>query len=80
VLDLIKLRAAYGDGLPFTQREADVYRELCATVSAAGKTAGGRHRVDLMIAAVAVADNAALATRNASDFTGLESVLDVVQL
>lgn len=79
-LDLIKLRAAYGDGLPFTQREADVYRELCATVSAAGKTAGGRRRVDLMIAAVAVADNAALATRNASDFTGLESILDVVQL
>jgi len=79
-LDLIKLRAAYGDGLPFTQREADVYRELCATVSAAGKAAGGRRRVDLMIAAVAVADNAALATRNASDFTGLESVLEVVLL
>ena len=77
-LDLIKLRAAYGDGLPFTQREADVYRELCATVSAAGKAAGGCRRVDLMIAAVAVADNAALATRNASDFTGLESVLEVV--
>jgi predicted nucleic acid-binding protein len=33
-----------------------------------------------MIAAVAVADNAALATRNASDFTGLESVLEVLQL
>lgn len=79
-LDLIQLRAAYGDGLPFRQREADVYRELCATVSAAGKTAGGRRRVDLMIAAVAVADKAALATRNPSDFTGLESVLEVMQL
>ena len=71
---------AYGEGLPFTQREADVYRELCATVTAAGKTAGGRRRVDLMIAAVAVAHNAALATRNSADFIGLESVLDVLQL
>jgi predicted nucleic acid-binding protein len=67
-------------GDPFTQREADVYRELCATVSAAEKTAGGRRRVDLMIAAVAVADNAALATRNSANFTGLESVLELVQL
>lgn len=79
-LDLIKLRTAYGDGLPFTQREADVYRELCAIVAAAGKTAGGRRRVDLMIAALAVADNAVLATRNSSDFSGLESVLEVLQL
>lgn len=79
-LDLIRFRDVYGEGLSFEQHEADAYRELCAAVSAAGKAAGGRRRVDLMIAAVAVADGAALATRNVSDFTGLESVLDVLHL
>jgi predicted nucleic acid-binding protein len=79
-LDLIRFRDVYGEGLSFGQREADIYRELCAAVSAAGKAAGGRRRVDLMIAAVAVADGAALATRNVSDFTGLESVLEVLHL
>lgn len=79
-LDLIQLRNAYGDGLPFAQREADVYRELCTTVVKAGRTPGGRRRVDLMIAAVAVADSAALATRNTTGFAGLETVLDVVAL
>lgn len=33
-----------------------------------------------MIAAVAVADNAALATRNPADFTGLETILKVISL
>jgi predicted nucleic acid-binding protein len=33
-----------------------------------------------MIAAVAVADGAALATRNATDFAGLETMLNVIQL
>jgi predicted nucleic acid-binding protein len=79
-LDLIQLRSAYGDGLPFSQREADVYRELYTTVATAGRTPGGRRRVDLMIAAVAVADNAALATRNTADFAGLSSLLEVVPL
>ncbi|WP_343601317.1 PIN domain-containing protein [Mycobacterium sp.] len=79
-VDLVQLRQAYGDGLPFTQTEADVYRELCATIAAAGRTAGGWRRVDVMIAALAVADNAALATRNPDDFTGLETVLTVIPL
>lgn len=79
-VDLVQLRQLYGEGLPFGQREADIYRELCATIAAAGRTAGGRRRVDLMIAAVAVADNAALATRNPADFTGLDAVLPVLAL
>lgn len=79
-LDLIKLRNVYGEGLPFAQREADVYRELCATVVTGGRTPGGRRRVDVMIAAVAVANSAALATRNTTDFAGLETVLEVIAL
>lgn len=79
-LDLLRFREQYGDGLPFTQREADVYRELCAIIAASGRTASGRRRVDVMIAAVAVASDAALATRNSTDFTGLASVLQVIAL
>ncbi|GFG71236.1 MULTISPECIES: PIN domain-containing protein [Mycolicibacter] len=79
-VDLTRLRHAYGEGVGFTQREADVYRELCAIIAASGRTTGRRRRVDVMIAAVAVADNAALATRNPADFAGLDAVLQVIEL
>lgn len=79
-VDLVRLRETYGDGLPFGQQEADLYRELCATIVAAGQVAGRRRRVEVMIAAVALGDNAALATRNPADFGGLEHVLHVIEL
>ena len=79
-IELIRYRSTYGDGLPFTQRDADIYRELCAMVAATGRTAGGKRRVDLMIAAIAIGDGAALATRNTTDFEGLESLLNVITL
>jgi predicted nucleic acid-binding protein len=79
-IELIHYRSLYGDGLPFTQREADIYRELCSIVATSGRTPGGKRRVDLMIAAVAIGDGAALATSNTSDFEGLEQLLDVITL
>lgn len=79
-IELAQLRSVYGEGLAFAQREADVYRELYALVTAAGRSPVRRRRVDLMIAAVAVADNAALATRNVDDFAGLSGVLEIVPL
>lgn len=79
-IDLIRLRTTFGEGLPFTQREADIYRELCSVVKTAGRTPGGKRRVDLMIAATAIGDGAALATRNTADFDGLQTLLDVITL
>lgn len=79
-IDLIRYRSNYGDGLPFGQREADIYRELCGLVADAGRTPGGRRRVDLMIAAIAVGDGAALATRNTADFEGLQPLLTLIAL
>ena len=79
-IELIQYRSHYGDGLPFTQREADIYRELCSIVAAAGRTPGGKRRVDLMIAAIAIGDGAALATRNTGDFEGLEQLLNIIAL
>lgn len=79
-IELVRHRSVYGEGLPFTQREADIYRELCALVTTSGRTPGGKRRVDLMIAAIAVGDGAALATRNTADFEGLEPLLNVITL
>jgi predicted nucleic acid-binding protein len=79
-IDLVLHRSTYGEGIPFTQREADVYRELCGIVARGGRTPGGRRRIDLMIAAIAIGDSAALATRNTSDFTGLESLVPIIAL
>lgn len=79
-IELIQHRSTYGDGLPFTQREADIYRELCDLVATAGRTPGGKRRVDLMIAAIAIGDGAALATRNTTDFDGLQPLLNVITL
>jgi predicted nucleic acid-binding protein len=79
-IDLIQHRATYGDGLPFSQRDADIYRELCSLVATAGRTPGGKRRIDLMIAAIAIGDGAALATRNTSDFDGLQPLLHIITL
>lgn len=59
------------------RREADIYRELCDTATA-GRTPGGKRRVDLMVAAIALGDGAALAARNVSDFDG--PLLNVIEL
>jgi predicted nucleic acid-binding protein len=79
-IELIQYRSTYGDGMPFTQREADIYRELCAVVASSGRAPGGKRRVDLMIAAIAIGDGAALATRNITDFEGLQPLLNVLTL
>lgn len=79
-IELIQHRSNYGDGLPFTQREADIYRELCTLVASTGRTPGGKRRVDLMIAAIAIGDGAALATRNTADFEGLQPLLNLILL
>ena len=79
-IELVRHRSVYGEGLPSTQREADIYRELCALVASTGRTPGGKRRVDLMIAAIAIGDGALLATRNTADFEGVETLLDVIAL
>jgi len=79
-IELVRHRSVYGEGLPFTQCDADIYRELCALVATTGRTPGGKRRVDLMIAAIAIGDGAHLATRNTADFEGLEPLLNVITL
>lgn len=79
-MGLIDIKAAYGDGLPFGSREAEVYREVCATLVRYGRSVNRSRRMDMMIASIAVSNGAALATRNATDFAGLEEILKVIEL
>jgi predicted nucleic acid-binding protein len=70
----------YGEGLPFDHAAAALYRAVCRASHDAGRVIGRARRVDLMIAAVALAHDCALATRNPQDYAGLEQILDVIPL
>jgi predicted nucleic acid-binding protein len=63
--------------LAFGVAEADKYGELTALVAAAGRSPRPR-RLDLMIAAVALANRLPLFTANPDDFAGLEQAVEVV--
>ncbi|HEU4349901.1 MAG TPA: PIN domain-containing protein [Actinoplanes sp.] len=65
--------------LPVDDAVADSYARLAAAVVRAGRQPRAR-TMDLLIAATAVAHSAAVYTRNANDFVGLEDLVDVVPL
>jgi predicted nucleic acid-binding protein len=65
------------DPIPFDTRAARIYGALCATVRAVGRDPKPR-RFDLLIAAVAVALDIPLITRNEADFTGIHDSLTVI--
>lgn len=65
------------DPIPFDTRAARIYGALCATVRAVGRNPKPR-RFDLLIAAVAVALNIPLITRNGADFMGIHDSLTVI--
>ncbi|MFJ9781950.1 type II toxin-antitoxin system VapC family toxin [Amycolatopsis sp. NPDC101161] len=65
--------------LPFDGEAAARYGTLVALTVAAGRSPRPR-RMDLMIAAIASVHDLPLYTRNAKDFRGLESLLEVVEV
>lgn len=72
-----RLRAIFGPGIPFDDAAAEAYEAVCGLVLANGREVRGR-AIDLMIAATAVANGAALLTRNLDDFNGLEGLVTVL--
>ncbi len=64
--------------IPFDAVVARAYGRVYAAILDTGRKARGRRAVDLLIAASAVATGLPLYTRNASDFEGLEGLLEVV--
>ncbi|MDR2974542.1 MAG: hypothetical protein LBV00_07490 [Propionibacteriaceae bacterium] len=79
-LDYRRITEELGEGLPFDDLSAYLYRVVCQAVVDHGRQVIRARRVDLMIAAVALAHDCALATRNVADFAGLERVLPVIEL
>jgi predicted nucleic acid-binding protein len=67
------------DALPVDEAVSVSYGRLAAAVVDAGRRPRGRVR-DLLIAATAHAHGARLYTRNVVDFTGLEDLVDIVEV
>ncbi|MDR1441755.1 MAG: hypothetical protein LBJ02_05105 [Bifidobacteriaceae bacterium] len=79
-LDLLLARQAYGPGLPFDDSAAQVYPAICRAVIQSGRALGRARRIDMMIAAIALANGCGLATRNTDDFSPLSTVLTLIDL
>ncbi|MDQ4503558.1 PIN domain-containing protein [Sinomonas sp. ASV322] len=71
------IREAFGAGLPFDDHAAASYGLITDLVLDRGRLPRGRV-ADLMIAAVAHANGAALITYNVKDFAGLENLVHVM--
>lgn len=66
------------DPLPFDAAAARAYARVCAATRSADRKPRGARAVDLMVAAVALANGLPLFTRNTTDFDHLAAVgLDV---
>jgi hypothetical protein len=76
-LDVLQRAESEFDPIPFDAEAARIYGRLTAAVVAAGRKP--RRRVaDLMIAAIAVAQELPLYTTHPDDFSGLEELLAIM--
>ncbi|MDR1833308.1 MAG: hypothetical protein LBQ92_01450 [Propionibacteriaceae bacterium] len=77
-IEVANAKTLFGAGLPFDDKAADMYPVVCRAVIAGGRTLARPRRIDMMIAAVALANGCALATQNPKDFVGLEPILEII--
>jgi predicted nucleic acid-binding protein len=76
-LDILQRAENEFDPIPFDTEAARIYGRVCAAVIGAGRKP--RRRVaDLMIAAIAIAEELPLFTTNPDDYRGLDGLLTVV--
>lgn len=76
--DRLQRTEATFDPLPFDAACARAYGRVYAAIAVTGRKARGARALDLLIAATAVANELPLYTGNATDFNGLEGLLEVV--
>lgn len=74
-----RIHDAFGDGLPFDDRAAVAYGLLTELLAAQGRSPRGR-TLDLMIAAIAHVNRAAVVTANPRDFRGLGALVKVLAI
>lgn len=76
-MDVLQRAENEFDPIPFDAEAARIYGRVCAAVISSGRKP--RRRVaDLMIAAIAIAEDLPLFTTNLDDFKGLDDLLTVV--
>ena len=75
--DRLQRAEAAFDPIPFDVNAARAYGRVFAAVAVTGREARGARAVDLLIAAVALAAELPLYTRNSTDFHGLGELIDV---
>jgi len=80
IMQLSNAEAALGEGIPFGADEVRAYRAICAAVRGEGRSLTRARRLDMMIAATALAHGLTLATRNVDDFTAVRGVVPVIRL
>lgn len=76
--DRLQRAEATFDPLPFDTACARAYGHVYAHTRASGRKARGRRAIDLLIAATALASELPLFTTNPSDFTGVETLIEVI--
>lgn len=76
--DRLQRAEAAFDPLPFDGEAARAYGRIYAAVAEAGRNARGARAVDLLIAAVACANELPLCTRNEADFKALEGLVEII--
>lgn len=77
--DRLQLAEATFDPLPFDDTAARAYGRVYASIVSAGRRARGARAVDVLIAAVALANELPLYTRNPADFEHLDGLVEVVE-
>lgn len=76
--DRLQRAEATFDPLPIDATVARAYGRIYAAAARAGRKARGARSLDLLIAATALASDLPLYTRNPDDFTGIESLVEIV--
>ena len=66
------------EALPFDASAARAYGRVYALELAGGRKPRGARTMDLLIAAIAVAENLTLYTRNPEDFASLTGILNII--
>lgn len=78
--ELLQRVEATLEAIPFDAAAARAYGRVFAAVVAGGRKARGKRAIDLLIAATAAAAGLPVYTRNIDDFSGLEGVVEIVEV
>lgn len=76
--DRLQRVEALFEPLAFDRAAARAYGRIYAAIATAGRKARGARAVDLLIAAVALANDLPLFTLNPTDFKGLRDLVEIV--